>query len=392
MKPPKITAIVNSVLLRPGMAETRGGLLLRDGRILRLLGEGESAPPGAKVIDGGGAYLAPGFIDLHIHGGGGDDFLAGESRSLDRILNFLPRFGVTALLPTLATPSFEQLFHLVRLLRSYPQGERRGSRVLGINLEGPYISIEKRGAQPLCFIRPPSEEGLKEVLKIAAGAIKIMTLAPELEGALPLIRLLRRSGVIAAIGHTNADYETTRLAIRAGLSYATHLFNRYPPLHHREVGAVGAILESPRVKAELIGDGIHLSPAIIRLVLRLKPLKDLLLVTDGAAVLGKRTKAFAMGGREVTVDRNGARFSDGTLVGSVLPINRALANLVKFTGISLTSALSLITANPARLLGLSDRKGDLKPGMDGDLVLMDHQCQVRRTMIAGETVYKKNPA
>ena len=392
MKSPKITAIVNSVLLRPGMAETRGGLLLQDGRILRLLEEGEAAPPGAKVIDGEGGYLAPGFIDLHIHGGGGDDFLTGESRSLDRILNFLPRFGVTALLPTLATPSPEQLFNVVRLLRPYYQGERLGSRVLGINLGGPYISIEKRGAQPLRFIRQASAEELKKILEIADGAIKIMTLAPELEGAIPLIRLLKRSGVIAAIGHTNADYATTRLAIRAGLSYATHLFNRYPPLHHREVGAVGAILESPRVKAELICDGIHLSPAIIRLAFRLKPLKDLLLVTDGAAVLGKRTKEFTMGGREVTVDQNGARFSGGTLVGSVLPINRALANVVKFTGISLASALSLITANPARLLGLSDRKGDLRPGMDGDLVLMDHRCQVQRTMIAGETVYKNKSA
>ncbi len=389
MKATEIVAIVNSVVLRPGMAETRGGLLLKAGRISRVLREGEPAPPAATVIDGEGGYLAPGFIDLHIHGGGGEDFLAGGSRSLDRILNFLPRFGVTALLPTIATPSREQLFDLVGLMGSYYRGERRGPRVLGINLEGPYLSIGKRGAQPLRFIRPPSAEELKEILEIAAGSIKIMTLAPEVEGAIPLIRLLKRSGVIPAVGHTTADYETTRQAIRAGLSYATHLFNSYPPLHHREPGAVGAILESSRVKAELICDGVHLSPAIIRLVFRLKPLEDLILVTDGVAVLGRRIKKFTMGGREVTVDRNGARLPDGTLVGSMLPLNRALRNVVEFTGIPLFQALALITANPARLLGIADRKGDLRPGLDADLVLLDRHCRVQRTIIAGKTVYKR---
>lgn len=390
MKIPETTAIFNAVLLRPGQPESRGGLLLKKGRIARLLGEEEEPPPVAELIDARGAYLAPGFIDLHVHGGGGNDFLCEGSRCLQRILNFLPRFGVTSLLPTIATPSREQLLGLVRLLGSYYQGRQRGSRVLGINLEGPFLSIGKRGAQPLRFIRLPSKEELKEILSAAEGSIKIMTLAPELDGAIPLIRLLKRSGVVPAVGHTTADYETTRLAIRAGLSYATHLFNSYPPLHHRQPGAVGAILEAERVKAEIICDGVHLSPVIVRLIFRLKALEDLLLVTDGVAVLGRRIKRFTMGGREVVVDRNGACLPDGTLVGSMLPMNRALRNVIEFTGLSLSAALGLVTVNPARLLGLADRKGDLRPGMDADLVLLDRRCEVRRTIIRGKTVFKRN--
>lgn len=383
------TAIFNAVLLRPGRPESRGGLLIEEGRIARLLGEGEGPPEGAAPIDAEGNHLAPGFIDLHVHGGGGDDFVSGGSRTLDRILKYLPRFGVTSLLSTVSASSSDQIRDLVELIKPYYRGKKGGSRVLGINLEGPYLSIGKRGAQPLRFIRTPSREELKEILREADGAIRIMTVAPELEGAVPLIRLLKRSGVIAAVGHTTADYETTRKAIRAGLSYATHIFNSYPPLHHRQPGAVGAVLESDRVRAELICDGIHLSPVIIRLLFRLKALEDLFLVTDGVAVMGRRIKKFTMGGREVTVDRNGARLPDGTLVGSLLPMNRALANVAEFTGISLSDALKLVTANPARLLSLDDRKGDLQPGYDADLVLIDRKANVRRTIIAGRTVFRK---
>lgn len=382
------TAIINAVLLRPGETPTRGGLLFQKGRIVRLLEEGERPPSGATVVDGAGCYLVPGFIDLHVHGGGGDDFLDGGSRTLDRILNFLPHFGVTSVLPTIATPDRGHLFDLIELLRIYHGSRPRGTRVLGINLEGPYLSIGKRGAQPLRFIRMPSQDEAGEIIRAAGGAVRIMTLAPELEGALPLVKLLKRSGIIPAVGHTTADYETTRLAIRAGLSYATHLFNSYPSLHHRRPGALGAILESSRVRVEIICDGIHLSPVIIRLVCRIKPLEDLLLVTDGVAVLGRRIKKFEMGGREVTVDHNGARLPDGTLVGSMLPMNRALRNFADFTGLHLSDALRLVTVNPARLLGMEDQIGDLRPGMDADLVLLDRRGNIRRTIIAGKTVYQ----
>ncbi len=388
MNAARATAIINAVLLRPGQPEIRGGILFEKGRISRLLGKGEDPPRSAAVINAEGLYLAPGMIDLHIHGGGGDDFLSPGSRPLDRILKFLPRFGVTSLLPTITTASPDQILELIEILRSYYEGNRRGAQVLGINLEGPYLSIGQRGAQPLRYIRPPAPDEVREILRTARGAIKIMTLAPEVEGARPLIRLLKRSGVIPAAGHTTADYETTRLAIRAGLAYATHFFNSYPPLHHRKPGALGALLEEPRVSVEIISDGIHVSPVLIRLLFRIKPLEKIILITDGVAVLGRRIKRFTMGGREVAVDRTGARLPDGTLVGSLLPMNRALHNVVKFTGLPLTAALRLVTVNPARLLGIADRKGDLKPGMDADLMIMDRRGNIRRTLIAGRTAYR----
>ncbi|MFH1037357.1 MAG: N-acetylglucosamine-6-phosphate deacetylase [PVC group bacterium] len=384
------TAIINAVILRPGFPPSRGGLLVVGDRIERLFPEGVPAPEFAgSVIDARGDYLVPGFIDLHVHGGGGDDFNDNGGRMVMRIINFLARFGTTAALPTIATPSRDQLLQIVRTIAPFYWGKKGRGRVLGINLEGPYLSIGKRGAQPLRFIRNPSGPEVEELLEAAEGSIKIMTLAPEVEGALRLIRLLKHSGVIPAIGHTTADYETTRVAIRAGLSYATHVFNSYPPLHHRHPGAVGAVLESDPINVELLCDGIHLSPVIVKLVSRLKPLERLLLVTDGIAVLGRRIKKFMMGGREAVVDDNGAHLPDGTLVGSTVPMNHALRNFTQFTGCSLSDALMLATGNPARLLGIEDRKGDIRRGMDADLVVMDRHCAVKRTIIAGETVYRK---
>lgn len=385
------TAIINAVILRPGYPPAPGGVLLSSGKIKRILSEGELPPVSAPlVIDARGYYLTPGFIDLHVHGGGGSDFSDERGRKLIRIIKFLASFGTTAVLPTIATSSREDLFRIVRFIAPFYTGNKMGGRVLGINLEGPYLSIGKRGAQPLRFIRNPDLIEIEKLLDMAGGAIKIMTLAPELKGAFDLIRLLKQSGVIAAAGHTTADYEIMKAAIKAGISYATHIFNSYPILHHRETGAVGALLESDRVDTEILCDGIHISPVLIRLLFRMKRIERLLLVTDGIEVMGRRIKSFVMGGRRVIVDSAGARMADGTLVGSMLPMNHALRNVVKFTEVPLSDALVLATTNPARLLGVEDRKGDIRIGMDADLVIMDKKCNIKRTIIAGETVFLKN--
>jgi len=362
--------------------------VVSNGKIKRLLPESVPPPEFVRtVIDARGRYLVPGFIDLHVHGGGGNDFSDNEGRMVLGIMKYLARFGITAALPTIATSSRKSLLKIVSYIGSHCAEKKGRGEILGINLEGPYLNIGKRGAQPLRFIRRPDESEVKELLEAAPGSIKIMTLAPEVKGARKLIRLLRRNGVIPAIGHTTADYETARLAIKTGISYATHLFNSYPPLLHRCPGAVGAILESEKVNVEILCDGIHLSPVIIRLLFHLKPIDRLLLVTDGIAVLGRRIKKFIMGGREVIVDAGGARLLDGTLVGSMVPMNYALRNVVRFTGIPLSKALILATLNPARLLGVENRKGDIRRGMDADLVIMDKHYNVKRTIIAGETIY-----
>ena len=385
------TAIINALVIRPGYPAVPGGVLISGGKIKRILQEGELPPkPNRTVINAQGDYLVPGFIDLHIHGGGGDDFSNDGGRKLLRIVKYLAGFGTTAVLPTIATSSRESLEKIVQFISSVYTGNKMGGRVLGVNLEGPYLSIGKRGAQPLRFIRAPDLYEVEKLLDTSGGAVKIMTLAPELEGAFDLIRLLKQYGVIAAAGHTTADYETMKKAIKVGISYATHIFNSYPPFHHRHPGAIGAILESNQVNTEILCDGIHLSPVLIRLLFRVKPIDRLLLVTDAIEVMGRRIKSFTMGGRRVTVDSAGARMADGTLVGSMLPMNQALSNVVKFTGLPLSDALVLATANPARLLKIEDRKGDIRAGMDADLVIMDKKCHIKRTIIAGETVFRKN--
>ena len=385
------TAIINAVILRSGYTATPGGILLSDGKIKEILPKGALPPESARlVIDASKNYLVPGFIDLHVHGGGGSDFSDDGGRKLLKIIKFLASFGTTSVLPTIATSSRDDLARIVRFIAPFYTGNKKGGRVLGINLEGPYLSIGKRGAQPLRFIRNPDLAEIEKLLDMAGGAIKIMTLAPELKGAFDLIRILKRSGVIAAAGHTTADYEIMKAAIKAGISYATHIFNSYPILHHRETGAIGALLESDRVDTEILCDGIHLSPVLIRLLFRMKTIDRLILVTDGIEVMGRRIKSFVMGGRKVIVNSQGARMADGTLVGSMLPMNHALCNVVKFTGIPLSDALILATTNPARLLGVEDRKGDIRVGMDADLVIMDKRCNIKRTIIAGETVFRKN--
>jgi N-acetylglucosamine-6-phosphate deacetylase len=384
------TAIINAVILRPGYPAVPGGVLISGGKINRIIPKDELSPaPARAVIDAGGDYLVPGFIDLHVHGGGGSDFSEDGGRKLLRIIKFLAGFGTTAVLPTVAASSRENLKKIVQFISPIYTGNKMGGRVLGVNLEGPYLSIGKRGAQPLRFIRNPDLYEVEKLLDMAGGAVKIMTLAPELKGAFDLIRILNRYGVIAAAGHTTADYETMKKAIKAGISYATHIFNSYPPLHHRHPGAIGAILESDQVDTEFLSDGIHLSPVLIRLLFRMKPIDRLLLVTDAIEVMGRRIKSFTMGGRTITVDSAGARMADGTLVGSMLPMNQALRNVIKFTGIPLSDALVLVTANPARLLEIEDRKGDIRAGMDADLVIMDRKCNIKRTIIAGETVYRR---
>jgi len=385
------TAIINALVIRPGYPAVAGGVLISGGKIKRILQEDESPTKlDRTVIDAKGDYLVPGFIDLHVHGGGGGDFSDDGGRKLLRIVKFLAGFGTTAVLPTIATSSRENLKKIVKFIAHIYAGEKMGGRVLGVNLEGPYISIGKRGAQPLRFIRNPDLYEVEKLLDRSGGAVKIMTLAPELKGAFDLIRILKQYGVIAAAGHTTADYETMKKAIKAGISYATHIFNSYPPFHHRHPGAIGAILESNQVNTEILCDGIHLSPVLIRLLFRVKPIDRLLLVTDAIEVMGRRIKSFTMGGRRVTVDSAGARMADGTLVGSMLPMNQALSNVVKFTGLPLSDALVLATANPARLLKIEDRKGDIRAGMDADLVIMDKKCHIKRTIIAGETVFRKN--
>jgi N-acetylglucosamine-6-phosphate deacetylase len=384
-----VLAIVNAVLARPGRTSSPGSLLIRGGKIERVFGVRHPDLPPAAVLDARGRRLTPGLIDLHVHGGGGRHFEAGEEDGWEAILAAHARFGTTAILPTIAASSPESIIEVIRTLKKTMSRRTAGARVLGLNLEGPFLSIGRRGAQPLRYLRPPRLADLEKMLSHADGMVRIMTLAPELDAGFRIIAALKRAGVIAAIGHTEADYETARRAFRAGVSYATHLFNGYPPLHHRRPGALLAALEAEEVDCEIIADGVHVAPAMVKLLARLKPFERIVAVTDSNDALGGRLRRFRMLGRAVQVRAGAARLDDDTLVGSVLPLGRAIRKLARFVEKDFPRALAAATLNPARILGLSGRMGDLKRGMNADLAIWEKSGAVWKTLVGGEIVHEQ---
>ncbi|HTM63605.1 MAG TPA: N-acetylglucosamine-6-phosphate deacetylase [Gammaproteobacteria bacterium] len=331
-------------------------------------------------------YLVPGFIDMHIHGAGGFDVMDGSAEALEQISLSLAKEGVTGFLATTMTASDEAI---TKALEVIPEAVKSvsGAAIIGVHLEGPFISPEKIGAQNSKFVMPPDFELFKKWQKVSGDHIRIVTLAPELENAIPLIRSLRASDVIAAIGHTNATYDQTMEAINAGGNYATHLFNAMRPMLQREPGTVGALLMAHGVTVELIADGVHLHPVIYEIAYKLKNKERLLLVTDAMRAKCMDEGCYDLGGQDVHVKNNKAVLDDGTLAGSVLSMPHAIKNMMKFTGCTLEDAILMASYNPASILKLGSKKGSIDVGKDADLVVMDKNLEVKMTMRGGEVVF-----
>ncbi|HHW13182.1 MAG TPA: N-acetylglucosamine-6-phosphate deacetylase [Firmicutes bacterium] len=340
-------------------------------------------PAGCTVIDGGGAYLSAGFIDLHIHGCAGYDTMDEDDRALKVIADRLVATGVTAFLPTTMTMDrarIERALDRVATAMTWAPGQ--GAQVLGCNLEGPFLSPENKGAHDERYMIGPDFAWLRPYL----GVIRVLTVAPELEGALGFIRQLVAAGVVVSIGHTKATYEEAAKGIAAGASLITHLFNAMTPLHHRQPGVVGAALSHP-VACEVIADNIHSVPEIHRLLVKIKPVAELVLVTDAMRACLLADGTYDLGGLTVYVKAGQARLENGTLAGSTLVMNAALRNFYRNTGLPLAAVVQMATLNPAQILRLTDRKGSIAPGKDADLVLWDEDFNVLMTVVAGETVY-----
>lgn len=332
-------------------------------------------------------YLIPGLIDLHIHGTHGKDVMDASESAYKTISRSLATEGVTGFLATTMTAGDEQIEKVLKTIASMPPYED-GAAMLGVHLEGPFISKSKLGAQSGQFAQEPNLKLMQHWQEVAQGKIKIVTLAPELPGILPLIKELRKSGVIVSIGHTNATYQETCAAIAEGSSQATHLFNAMRGLHQREPGAVGALLLSADVMAELIVDGIHLHPAIVALVYQIKGNKRLMLVTDALRAKCLGEGQHDLGGQNITVLAGKATLSNGTIAGSVLSMPQAIKNMMSFTQCSLIEAINMACETPAKALNLLDRKGSIFVGKDADLVVMNSNLDVMLTMRGGREVYK----
>jgi N-acetylglucosamine-6-phosphate deacetylase len=377
--------IHSATILAPDQRLESGALLADGPHIVQVGGAEEVTPPlTAQMIDAAGLLLVPGFIDLQINGAFGHDFTA-DPTSIWTVAAGLPRYGVTSFLPTIVTSPLETIATAQQVLARGAPGGRNGAVPLGLHVEGPFLNPDKKGAHNPAFLRLPD---LKAVADWSPQkGVRLVTLAPELPGALDVIAALADRGVVVSAGHSLASYAQAQAAFEAGITYGTHLFNTMPPLQHREPGLIGALLQETRARVGLIADGIHVHPAVVSLVWKATGPRRLTLVSDAMAAMGMSPGCYQIGNLVVMVDETSSRLVDGTLAGSILTLDAALRNLIAFTGCSLAAALATITATPAALLGLSHRRGHVAPGFAADLVLLTPDLYVVKTIVGGQLVY-----
>jgi N-acetylglucosamine-6-phosphate deacetylase len=356
-------------------------VLVEDGAIVAV-GPSLPAPDGAVVVPADGLFVAPGFVDLQINGAHGID-LTVEPERLWEVAALLPRYGVTGFLPTIVTSPPEVVERAMAALAARPAGFA-GAEPLGLHLEGPMLNPDRRGAHPGSLLRQP-DPALVEGWSRQAG-VALVTLAPELPGALPIIEQLVGSDVVVSAGHTAASVAELSAAVDTGVSYITHLFNAMAPFSHRAPGPIGVALADQRLTVGLIADGIHVHPTAVAVAWRALGPDRLNLVSDAVAALGLPAGSSRLAGRDATVGEDGVRLADGTLAGGATALDGAVRNLIAFTGCSVSEALATVTSTPARVLGLA-RKGVVAPGFDADLVLLTRDLEVVATIVAGCEVH-----
>jgi N-acetylglucosamine-6-phosphate deacetylase len=337
------------------------------------------APADAQKVRG---IVTPGFIDVHVHGGDGADFMDASHDGNARILAFHARHGTTALMATTLSASRHDLQAAVEAIAASAHDE--GAAIAGIHLEGPYINESRAGAQNRASIRPPDIHELSALISEAPRMRWMITIAPEIEGAHTLIAHFRER-VLFSIGHTSATHAEAAAALEWGAAHFTHLFNAMTPFGHREPGVVGAALASGDATAELIADGIHVHPAALWIAARMMPYR-IALVTDAIRACGMADGTYKLYEHDVTVGDGAARLADGTLAGSVLTMDRAVKNMVELAGLPIEYVLPLATSVPAKIAGVSDRKGKIEIDYDADLVVLDERLEVERVVVRGDAV------
>lgn len=365
----------------------KGNLIIEDGKIASI-GEKETSDL-VELSDE--LIIIPGFIDEHIHGAAGSDAMDGTIEDLTKIANALASEGTTSFLATTMTQSPKNISKALKAVKDYKEENyTNGAEIVGIHLEGPFIAKEHIGAQPLEYVAEPKVEIFKKYEEVSGNNIKMVTLAPEVEGATDLIKYLSSKKIVASVGHTGATYNDVLNAVKAGATTATHTYNAMKGIHHREVGTVGATFLFDELYSEIICDGIHVSQPAIKLLYKNKPHNKFVLITDAMRAKHMPDGDYELGGQPVIVKNNEARLPNGVLAGSVLKMNLAVKNVMKFLDLPIEEAVKYATINPAHNLGIDHEVGSIKVGKKANLVVVDKDLNVYMTIRDGNVIYKAN--
>jgi len=379
------TIIFGGKIVTPHHVLEGVSLVIEQGKILSIDPGNRRPQDGEMGIDASGYWVAPGLIDIHMHGALGYDFMDASPEAVNTIAAHCAHHGVTSFLGTTISSSPGSIRAAIDNIADNPVS-KNGARALGLHIEGPYLDVKYRGAQPERFLRDPHPDEYESWFD--SWVVRLVTVAPERNGALEMIDQGHKKGVEFAVGHSAATYEQMTSAADHGLRHATHTFNGMPGLHHREPGPVGAVLSDDRIYAQLIADGAHLHPAVVKIAVSAKTIQRAVLITDSIRATGLADGEYELAGDKIIVKEGISRTLDGGLAGSTVTLDACLRNAMQFAGLTFQQALTMASATPAASLGLEGVKGVLAPGADADVILFDQDLQVRKTILEGRLIYE----
>lgn len=389
-----LLGLKNCRLITPFVEINNGYIIIKKGKILTIGNEKDGRlvkGKEVKWIDVGGNIVCPGFINLHFHGINGRSFMDSDFENLDIISRDAVRSGMTSYLATTIGDKIENMVNRARETGVATKKGVSGGKMLGIYFEGPYISFNKKGAAPDYRVRMPDVGELRRLIDASEGTLKMITIAPELPGAIDFIKYARSQGIIISFGHTNATYDEFIKGVNAAGEkvHTTHTYNAMRGFHHREPGALGAIFLDHHITAEVVCDFVHVHPKAIELLIRLKGVDDVCLITDGVPQTYMAEGEYITEyGQSVIVSNETVKLKDGTIAGSVMPMNKQFKNIVKEIGLPISDAVKMATVNPAKVLGLFSEIGSIEAGKDADIIIMDDDMNVLKTLVNGRVVYQ----
>ena len=391
---PQSIKIFNGKIIMPDKIIDEGAILVT-GNIITVVSEKNIETEDAIEIDAQGKYISAGFIDIHVHGGGGYDFMDGHATAFLKIAETHAQFGTTAMLPTTLTSTKEEILKTLSVYEDANRNNINGAQFMGMHLEGPYFAMSQRGAQDPQYIRDPDPEEYKEILS-QSFSIKRWSAAPELRGAIEFGKYIQSKGVMPAIAHTDAIYEDVIEAFENGFTLATHLYSGMSGVTRRNAFRFAGVIESAflidEMDVEIIADGVHLPAPLLKLIFKIKGADRIALITDAMRAAGTDVRESVLGnmnsGLKVIIEDGVAKLPDrSAFAGSIATADRLVKTMISLAGVSLTDAVKMVTATPARILGVSDKKGSLAVGKDADIVIFDSNIHISMTMIKGRIVY-----